>query len=302
MDSLQPLAPAARSERVQAVAALLLVMLIWGASAVFLRSTALTLAPENALALRYLVLAPLLAAGLMLRGGWRVDRSDWLRLIIASLAGMFGSAWFTMQGFARVAAGLGAVIQMVEPIIIALLAFALLAEPLSKRLWLGLAVSILGGAVLFWPDLSAAAGQSVNWWGVMALIGASFCFALYTILAKPLLKRHSSFTVTAWAILISTPPVLILASRPYAELLSTTPAATWAEIVYLAAVNSILGNVLWTYGTHRLPGATVGSFLYLMPVFAVIAAFFWLGEPITWHLVTGGLVILAGVMIAQSRG
>jgi drug/metabolite transporter (DMT)-like permease len=39
-----------------------------------------------------------------------------------------------------------------------------------------------------------------------------------------------------------------------------------------------------------------------MPVCAVIAAFFWLGEPITWHLVTGGLVILAGVMIAQSRG
>lgn len=301
MSGFRSIARTPGSRRAAAVAALLLVMFVWGTSAVFLRSTSLTLAPENALALRYMVLAPLLVLGLLVSGGWRIGRDDWPRLIGASLAGMFGSAWFTMQGFARVAAGPGAVIQMVEPIIIALLAFGFLGEPLSRRLWLGLAVAIAGGAVLFWPDLSAAAGRPLDGWGVAALVGASICFALYTIVAKPLLRRHSSFVVTAWAILISTPPVLWLASRPHAELLLATPAPIWAEIIYLAVVNSILGNVLWTYGAHRLPAATVGSFLYLMPVFAVAAGYFWLGEPVTPWLVAGGLIILAGVAIAQSR-
>jgi len=190
---------------------------------------------------------------------------------------------------------------MVEPIIIAFLAFALIREPLSKRLWAGLGISVAGGIVLFWPDLSAAAQQPVDPWGVAALLSASTCWAIYTIGAKPLLSRYSGFTITAWSTLIAAPLVFLLASKPYGELFATTPTTSWLEILYLAVFNSIVGNVLWTYGTQHLPGASVGSFLYLMPVFAVAAGFLWLGEPITPYLVTGGLIVLVGVALAQSR-
>jgi drug/metabolite transporter (DMT)-like permease len=289
------------TRKVQAVTALTIAMFFWGTSAVFLRTTALTLAPENALALRYIALVPLLVMGLTITGQWRIAQADLPRLMITALAGMFGSAWFTMQGFARVAAGLGTVVQMVEPIIIAFLAFALIREPLSKRLWAGLGISIAGGVVLFWPDLSAAAQQPVDPWGVAALLSASTCWAIYTIGAKPLLSRYSGFTITAWSTLIAAPPIFLLASKPYGELFATTPTTSWLEILYLAVFNSIVGNVLWTYGTRHLPGASVGSFLYLMPVFAVAAGFLWLGEPITPYLVAGGLIVLAGVALAQSR-
>lgn len=289
-----------RAKKAQAVTALLIAMFFWGTSAVFLRTTALTLAPENALALRYIVLVLLLGIGLVITGQWRIAQADLPRLVVIALAGMFGSAWFTMQGFARVAAGLGTVIQMVEPIIIAFLAFVLIREPPTKRLWLGLCLSIMGGVVLFWPDLSAAAKQPVDRWGVAALLSASACWAIYTIGAKPLLPRYSGFTITAWSTLIAAPLVFLMASKPYAELLRTTPSTSWLEILYLAVLNSIVGNVLWTYGTRHLPGASVGSFLYLMPVIAVIAGFLWLGEPITAYLVVGGLIVLAGVALAQS--
>jgi drug/metabolite transporter (DMT)-like permease len=288
------------AHRAQASLALLATMFFWGTSAVFLRTTALTLAAENALALRYGVLVLLFGMGLLITGQWRIAQADWPRLIVTAFAGMFGSSWFAMQGFARVAAGLGTVIQMVEPIIIAVLASVVLRESPSKRIWLGLGVSIVGGVVLFWPDLSAAAEQPVDRWGVAALICASTCWAIYTIGAKPLLSRYSGFAITAWAMIISSVLVFLMASKPYSELLRTTPSTSWLEILYLAVFNSIGGNVLWTYGTRHLPGASVGSFLYLMPVVAVAAGFLWLGEPITPYLVAGGLVLLAGVALAQS--
>lgn len=283
-----------------AVLALIATMVIWGTSAVFLRTTALALSAENALALRYVLLVLIFGISLLRTGQWRIARVDWPRIAIAALA-MLGSSWFTMQGFARVAAGVGALVQMVEPIIIALLAALLLAERPAGRIWTGLAVSVMGGLVLFWPDISAAASTPVDPWGLVALIAASTCFAAYTIAAKPLAARYSGFTVTAWAMLLSSPIVFLLASRPYGELLTATPAATWFEILYLAVFNSILGNVLWTYGSSRLAGASAGSFLYLMPVVAVVAGYLWLGEPITAFIVIGGLVMLAGVAIAQSR-
>ena len=54
------------------------------------------------------------------------------------------------------------------------------------------------------------------------------------------------------------------------------------------------------HGTRHLPGAAVGSFLYLLPVIAVAAGYLILGEPITPWLVGGGAIMLAGVALAQS--
>ena len=286
--------------RSPAVLALLATMLIWGTSAVFMRTTALTLAAENALALRYVVLVLMVVPGLLITGSWRIAREHWPRLGLTAV-GMFGSSWFTIQGFARIAAGLGTVISMVEPIIIALLAWAVLREPLSSRIWLGLLVSLTGAAVLFWPDITASAASPVDGLGILFLLAAPTCWAIYTIGAKPLLSHYSGFAISGWSMLLSAPLILFMTSRPYAELFSTTTARTWAELVYLAALNSLLGAVLWNYGTRHLPGAAVGSFLYLLPVIAVAAGYLILGEPITPWLVIGGATMLAGVALAQSR-
>jgi drug/metabolite transporter (DMT)-like permease len=285
-------------QRSRALLALIVTMLIWGTSAVFLRTTALTLSPENALALRFILLVAMVSPLLFLFSPRRIARDDWPRLALATI-GSFGSFWFTIQGFGRVAAGLGTVITMVEPILIALLAFAFLREPLSPRLWLGLAVALSGGIVLFWPSLTASAHDPVDPIGVVFLIAAPTCFAIYTIAAKPLLARYAPFAIVGWTTLLSAPPAFSLATTPYAELLATTSARTWAELVYLAALNSLLGMVLWNYGTRHLPAAVAGSALYLLPVVAVSAGYLVLGEPITIWLVAGGLIVLAGVALAQ---
>ena len=135
---------------------------------------------------------------------------------------MFGSAWFTIQGFARVAAGLGTVISMVEPIIIALLFWAFLREPVSSRIWQGLMVSIAGAAVLFWPEITASTTNPVDGVGILFLLAAPISWAIYTIGAKPLLSHYTGFAVTGCSMLLAAPLILLMASKTYAELLSTT--------------------------------------------------------------------------------
>ena len=100
--------------------------------------------------------------------------------------------------------------------------------------------------------------------------------------------------------LLSAPLILFMARTPYVELFRTTAPRTWVELIYLAAFNSLLGAVLWNYGTKHLPGAAAGSFLYLLPVIAIGAGYLILGEPITPWLVAGGAIMLVGVALAQS--
>ncbi len=263
--------------RTHAIAALLATMLIWGTSAVFMRTTALALTPENGLALRYVILIAMVVPGLLLSGSWRISRVSWPRLLVTG-AGMFGSSWFTMQGFARVPAGQGTVFAMIEPIIIALLAFVVLREPLSPRIWLGLGVSLAGAAILFWPDITATASNPADPLGILFLLLAPASWAVYTIGAKPLLQTHTGFAISGWSMLIAAPFIFAMASKSYAEIASAASLRTWAELLYLALFNSLLGSVLWNVGARQLPGAVAGSFLYLVPVIAVAAGWLVLDE------------------------
>jgi drug/metabolite transporter (DMT)-like permease len=281
------------------IAALLVTMLIWGSSAVFLRTTALALAPENSLALRYAALAVINVAGLLILGTWRIPRSDWVRFLATGIIGMAGYNWFVNQGFALVPAGIGTIITMIEPIMIAFLAWLLLREALPRAIYAGLGVSFAGAVVLFWPDIADASAAPISLTGVGALLVCCLCWALYTILAKPLLDRYDPFTVTAVTMIIAAPLLIAPASEPLGALAARLDTRQWLEMAYLVIPNGVLGTLLWNYGSKQLPGAMTGAFLYLIPVVAVICGALILDEAITVWVLAGGALMLAGVAIAQ---
>ena len=118
-------------------------------------------------------------------------------------------------------------------------------------------------------------------------------------MAKPLLQRYDSFTVTAVTMIIAAPPLIAAANAPLWNLALTLDARQWAEVAYLVIPNGLLGTLLWNYGTKHMSGAATGMFLYLIPVVAVICGALILNEAVTVNIVLGGLLMLAGVAFAQ---
>lgn len=283
----------------RAVLALLLTMVLWGSAAVFMRSTALALTPENSLALRYVLLSIINGAALLWLGTWRVPRQDWMRLLITGMAGMGGYNWFVNAGFALVPAGLGTIVTMVEPLMIALLAAALLGERLTRYVLLGVAIAMAGAVVLFWEDLTTTRSDPVSLTGIVYLLICCVCWAIYTIGAKPLLDKYDSFTVTAWTMLIAAPFLIAAANEPLPVLAARLDMRQWSEIIYLVLASGLGGTLLWNYGTKHLSSTVAGTFLYLIPVVAVACGALVLAEPVTAYIVAGGLLMVAGVAAAQ---
>lgn len=287
------------SHRTRAILALTLTMVLWGSAAVFMRTLALSLTPENSLAVRYVLLSVINVAGLLWLGTWRIPRADWPRFLIAGIAGMAGYNWFVNLGFELVPAGVGTLVTMVEPLMIAILAAMLLGERLTIYVLLGVAMAIAGSVVLFWPDITATAPQSVSALGILYLLISCLGWAIYTIVAKPLLDRYDSFTVTALTMLIAAPLMIAPASEPLPVLLAKLDLRQWFEVVYLVIAAGVGGTMLWNYGTKHLSGSVAGTFLYLVPVVAVIAGALVLDETVTVWVVAGGALMLAGVAAAQ---
>jgi uncharacterized membrane protein len=87
--------------------ALMLTMLIWGVTPVFLRSLSVGLGPADALVIRYVPVALICIVILIVTGKWRIASADWPRLLVISIIGIFGYSAGSAYGFAIVPAGIG---------------------------------------------------------------------------------------------------------------------------------------------------------------------------------------------------
>ena len=72
------------------------------------------------------------------------------------------------------------------------------------------------------------------------------------------------------------------------------PVFIFSCAVYAAA------TLLWTYVLQTVPLAYAYAFMALTFVMVPILAIFWLGETITLRYIIGGLLILVGLVIAQT--
>ena len=159
--------------------------------------------------------------------------------------------------------------------------------------------ALIAPLALFSDDLRGIGATPISWKGVGYLVICGAAWAVYTIVSKPLLRSYDSFTVTAVTMLIAAPPLIAAANEPLWDLARKLDGRQWAEVFYLVVPNGLLGTLLWNYGAKHLSGAATGMFLYLIPVVAVICGALMLGEAVTIPIVAGGLLMLAGVAVAQ---
>jgi terminal-alkyne amino-acid exporter len=173
-----------------------------------------------------------------------------------------------------------------------LLALAFLGERASRRRWAGGAVALAGTALI-------AASHGLGF-GASALVvlGAAVLQGVFHTAQKPLLARYTGFEVTAYAMWAGT--VFIL---PWTgSLLRTLPDAGGAAIgsaVFLGVAPSAAGFVLWAYAMARMDVGRVTVSLYLVPAAAILISLAWLGQVPGPAELIGGVIALAGVMLAR---
>jgi drug/metabolite transporter (DMT)-like permease len=283
----------------KAFGALLSTTLIWGVTPVFLRSLSVGLGPADALVIRYVPLALTCLVILAVTGKWRIARADWPRLLVISIIGIFGYSIASVFAFATVPAGIGGLIYATQPLFIVLLAVVMLGERLTVPVLLGLALAFGGTVLLVWDDLAPADGEQSYVTGIVLLLFACFAWSFYSVPGKVIIQRYGTLSITAMSLLIATLPMLLLASSATIDTLRAMTQRQWFELVFLAFVSSFIAMIGWTYATARLPAATIGAALYVIPVIAVMAGAVFLGETVTVTAMLGGLLILGGVAVAQ---
>ena len=225
--------------------------------------------------------------------GVRRPRARDLPLIgLCGLAGMTAYQLLLNLGERVVPAGTASLLVATAPVYASLLAIWFLGERPTRRRWAGSAVAFAGSAVI---AVSHGLGFGA---AALVVLAAAVAQAVFHTAQKPLLARYTGFEVTVYAMWAGTLFILpwtgsLIRALPHAGLGAIGAA------VFLGLAPSAVGFVLWAYALARMDVGRATTALYLVPAAAILIALVWLGQvPRPLELI-GGVIALAGVVLAS---
>jgi drug/metabolite transporter (DMT)-like permease len=200
-------------------------------------------------------------------------------------------------GEVTVSAGAASLLVASAPIFTALLATVFLGERLKVWGWLGIGLSFAGVVLV---AMGEGGGFQFSPSALLILLSA-VSSSIYFVVQKPFFRRYNPLQLTTYTIWAGT--LLLLPFLPgLVRVLPSAPLGPTLAVAYLGVFPAALAYFTWSYALSRSPASLVAPFLYLIPVFAILTAWIWLGEtPLAVSLVGGGLC-LAGVVLVNTRG
>jgi drug/metabolite transporter (DMT)-like permease len=284
-----------------ALAAGLIVVVVWGANFSVQKALFEVLPPAAFLFARYLLM-PLCAALLLMHANhWRwlrLPRRDalqlaWLGILAHTLhvsMVTFGIHWSTAFS--------SALIMACGPVFTLLILHYSGHERLTRGQVCGVAMAC-AGVLVFLSDKLLGRQWAATGGDLMMLFSASL-FSYYTVMTKPLIQRHGGVAVMAYATVAGSPLLVLLGlpaawSAPWDDM----GAWHWFLLLWAALVSAFLGWLVWGWVNERRGVGRTAPLQYLMPLVAGVVAWLATGERFTAVKIGGAVVTLAGVALAQ---
>ena len=237
-----------------------------------------------------------LPAGLVLLAvGHRLPRGSWWwrAAVLGTLnIGAFFALLFVSAY--RLPGGVAATLGAVQPLVVAGLAAALLAERVRLRTALAGLAGVTGIALLV-----LRADARLDGAGLAAGLTGTVCVALGMVLTRRWGRPVPLLTFTGWQLaaggLVLVPVVLAVEGLP--------PGLTAQNVggfAYLGVVGTAAAYALWFRGLERLPVAAVSFLGLLSPVVATVVGWVALGEGLTAGQLAGMVLALAGLAVGAT--
>ncbi|SON57504.1 putative amino-acid metabolite efflux pump [Hartmannibacter diazotrophicus] len=211
----------------------------------------------------------------------------------AYLGGMFFAIKHGLPaGFAGLVVGL-------QPMLTAIFARPVLGERLSRAHLIGLALGLVGAAMVVVPKLDPSAANSVTPMAILIAIGAVAMAALGTIYQKRFVSGADLLSSTVLQYVGATLALLPLAA---AEGFHYVPGLQLVAVVaWLAIVLSIISVLLLMLMIREGAVSKVAALFYLVPPTTAAMAWVLFGEALTIVQMAGTALVALAVALATRK-
>ena len=294
----KPASSRERSLAIKLALAFAAIYLIWGSTYLAIRYAVETIPPLVTAGIRHSIAGGILLAWAWWRG-FRPTRQQWV-------AGFALGALFFLIGHGSlhwaeqyVGSGLAALLIATEPMFILVLGWMMGQQKISPLSALGLALGVVGVAMLTGAELTTK-GSSL--WGLLAVLLGSLAWSLGVVVSPRLKLPSDALGRTALPTLCGA-LLLLIAAAITGEFQQTHWASISLRSVfglgYLISFGSVVAFTAYIWLLQRVPPALVATHTYANPVVAVLLGWFLAHEPLTMRVVLASVAILGAIVLIR---
>ena len=280
------------------ILSLIFAMFIWASSFIALKAAMEDLGPFTVIFLRMIIAS--LCFVYFIKSFLKYDFSKKDVKFILLLALFEPCLYFIFESKALqlTSASQAGMITSLMPIITAMAAGYFLKEIITKQLIFGSLIAMCGA---IWLSLQGTTSISSpnpllgNFLEFLAMV----CGAGYTITARYLSDKYSALFITAIQAFIGAIFFTPLFIYEYFTIPLNITMNSFLWVLYLGVVVTLAGYGLYNYALTKITASKAAVFVYLIPVFTLILAYFVLNEKLSVLEFIACFVILFGVFLSE---
>ncbi|MFD1858399.1 DMT family transporter [Aeromicrobium camelliae] len=199
-----------------------------------------------------------------------------------------------------VSTGTTALIDGIQPLVVAALVGPLLGTAVTGRQWIGLVLGLVGVALVTWVDATHVA-SGTPWWayavpfaGMVSLVAATFIERRAPAPTAPL----SALTIHCLTSAVSFTGMAVVAG----DAIPPATASFWVAMTWLVVLSTFGGYGLYWLLLRRTGVTTVNSLMFLVPPVTTVWGAAMFDEPLTALTAAGlGLALVATLLVVAPR-
>ena len=274
---------------------LLLLGAIWGASYMFIKVGVAEIPPFTFVTGRTLIASLALYIAMRLRGeALPTTRAVWTPILVMAIFNSVIPYTLITWGETSISSALAAILTATNPLFTVVLAnFWTHDERFTRHKVIGILLGFFGVVILFLPAWRQ--GIQIEFWGMLAVVGAALCYAVSLLVARKRLGGMSHYVASTAQLGLATVmliPLSLAFDNPFA--LRPSPLALGA-LALLALLGTSIAYILY-YWLIENTGATRTSLVtYLIPITGIFWGALLLNETIQIESIIGLTLIIGGV-------
>ena len=237
----------------------------------------------------------------------RITKREVPRLAALGIIGIAAVNGAYFLAISRMHVSIALLIEFTAPVWIVLYLRYVRKKHVPNEMWTALFLALLGLAFVaqVWK------GLTLDGIGVLAALGAAFALAFFFLAGEGITSQRDVQSVTMWGFgfaaltwsllmpIWTFPFDVFTVSIPLEGALDGYSAPGWVLILYVVLIGTVVPYLLTLNGLRNLSASTTSAFGMLEPIFAGAVAWFWFNESWTVIQLIGGVIVIAGIYMAD---
>lgn len=230
-----------------------------------------------------------------------IQKKDWGKFLLCAVTGIAINQLAFIKGLSLTYSIHASLLLLITPILITFIAAWVLKEKLTANKLVGLALGIGGAMVLILAkDRSGNPGDVLL--GDLLIILNAVSYTIYIVLVKPLMLDYNPVAVLRNVFTIGFFIILPFCWREFSQIdWGTYSSKEYLTLAMIAIPGTFCAYLFNIYGIKNLGAAISGNYIYTQPLFAAALAIGFLGEELSTYKILAGLLIFAGVFLANKQ-